>query len=97
MICALAPFPICSSSPAALSLGVLVRRLPDQRPIPDLPLRPLQRVKSRNGVGNFFCRVLVRFHMSVEIDLGGGHGAAAREYERKPAALPVSAERGAGG
>ena len=35
--------------------------------------------------------------MSVEIGLECAHWNAAREYERKPAALPVRAERGAGG
>jgi hypothetical protein len=97
MICALAPFPICSSSPAALSLGVLVRRLPDQDRFQNLPLRPLRMVKSRNGVGYFVVYQVRLRIMSVEIGLGCAPWNAAREYERKPAALPVSAERGAGG
>ena len=97
MICALVPFPICSHrAPGRPVVGVLVSCEDGFRSDFDEPPVAIATDGQIEKRCRIICRVLGPLS-HVRVGLGGAHGAAAREYERKPAALPVSAERGAGG
>ena len=89
-ICALVPFPTCRTAHSAPCRWCPRKTASDQTSIPECPVAT---ASSRETASDN----LVRLRMSVEIGLGRARWTAAREYERKPAALPVSAERGAGG